>query len=224
VTPRKRAIALQSAFDEARFGPRRTLNLRESLPTGAEAVRRAESWLREKQMERAGEVLVITGRGNRSAGNVSVVREEVRRMLGALKRRGVVAAVVEHTPGSFAVTLAPVRALFETIPRHGHNDPQPPTADPAALAGLPPGTRDRLRHLATLALDALGVRSPDPRFVEEEMRRQFARLSAALMATPGGVVRDPAGAGLHAGAEATPDARLAVAIARAIREYEEDAP
>src|SRR5258705_116075 len=45
--------ALQRAFDEARFGAARTLNLRESLPTGAEAARRVESWLRQHQVQQS---------------------------------------------------------------------------------------------------------------------------------------------------------------------------
>src|SRR5436309_2571191 len=56
------------AFDEATFGPKNTLNLRESLPTAADARHRAEAWLRERQISRASEVLVITGRGNQTPG------------------------------------------------------------------------------------------------------------------------------------------------------------
>ena len=90
-------MTLHRAFDEARFGSARTLDLRSSMPTGAEAVRRAEPWLRERQMARAGEVLVITGRGRDSPGGIAVVREAIRKLLGALKRKGVVGDVAEHT-------------------------------------------------------------------------------------------------------------------------------
>jgi len=38
---------IQKAFDELRFGPLRTLNLRESLPTAQEARDRTERWNRE---------------------------------------------------------------------------------------------------------------------------------------------------------------------------------
>ncbi|MFI5246882.1 MAG: Smr/MutS family protein, partial [Gemmatimonadales bacterium] len=114
---RRAHITLHRAFDEARFGTARTLDVRTPMLTGAEAVRRAEPWLRERQMSRAGEVLVITGRGRGSPGGIAVVREAVRKLLGTLKRKGVVAAVAEHTPGSWVVTLAPVRALFEAVPR-----------------------------------------------------------------------------------------------------------
>ena len=36
------------AFDEAEFGAKNSLNLRDSLPTAADATFRAESWLREQ--------------------------------------------------------------------------------------------------------------------------------------------------------------------------------
>src|SRR5512142_2544312 len=88
---------LRQAFDEVRFGPSRTLNLRETLPTAAAATTRTESWLRQQQVERAGEVLIVTGRGNHSPEGVSVVRESVIRLLHSLKRRGVVAEHHEHT-------------------------------------------------------------------------------------------------------------------------------
>jgi hypothetical protein len=196
--------SLHAAFDEARFGAGRTLNLREGLPTGAEARRRAEAWLRGKQVEHAGDVLIITGRGNSSPGHVPVVREEVRTLLASLRRRGVVDAVQEHTPGSFVVALAPLRRLFEAAPRRSGAGPARRVADPAALAGLAPPTRVRLRHLATLALEALGMRAAPPAFIEAEMQRQFAILSAAT-----------------AGAAAETERRLADAIEQAIIEFEE---
>src|SRR5215210_7539780 len=48
---------LQQAFDEVRFGATRTLNLRGSLPTGAEAARRVETWLRQHKVQQSGELL-----------------------------------------------------------------------------------------------------------------------------------------------------------------------
>lgn len=62
------------AFDEAEFGTKNILNLRESLPTAADARHRAEAWLRERQVSGTSEVLLITGRGNQSPGGVSAVR------------------------------------------------------------------------------------------------------------------------------------------------------
>ena len=98
---------LQHALDEIRFGPTRTLNLRASLPSAADAVKRTDGWLRAKQIEGVREVLVITGRGNQSYARVSVVREAVRRLLNLLSTRGVVVDHSEHSPGAFAVRLAP---------------------------------------------------------------------------------------------------------------------
>ncbi len=172
-------MRLQTAFDEARFGPSRTLNLRESLPTVDQAVARAESWLRERQMARAGEVLVITGRGNASPGGVSAVREAVYKLLGSLRRRGVLTAVEEHTAGSFVVRLAPVSKLFEA-PQSKRHPVQPLPPDPRALAALDQGTRRLLRTLAERTLDALAMRAPLPSIVAAEMETQFAHLSAGL--------------------------------------------
>src|SRR5258706_5233166 len=78
------------AFDEAEFGPKNILNLRESLPTAADARFRAEAWLRERQVSRVNEVLLITGRGNQSPGGISAVRAAIVALLPALRRRGVV--------------------------------------------------------------------------------------------------------------------------------------
>src|SRR5437763_475330 len=102
---------LWKAFDEATFGSKNTLNLRESLPTPADARFRTESWLRERQVSKAGDVLVITGRGNNSPGGISPVRETVAALLPQLRRRGVVSDWREHSPGSFVVKLAPINSL-----------------------------------------------------------------------------------------------------------------
>ena len=123
------------AFDEARFKGR-TLNLRESLPTVAEASRRTESWLREQQVAAAGEVLIVTGRGNNSEGGVSPVREAVIRLLHLLRRRGVVSAHAEHTPGSFVVDLAPLQALVDAPSRSRDTAPAPKPAAPQSLDAL----------------------------------------------------------------------------------------
>jgi hypothetical protein len=205
-------VSVQRAFDEARFGPERTLNLRAQMPTAQHAVAWAEAWLRERQVAKAGEVLVITGRGKGSEGGVSVVREAIAKLLASLRRQNVVAEFREHTPGSFAVRLASVRALYER-PRPGREpepragaDPGPP---PGALAGLTPRTRALLRELACQSIDALGVntagqsREAAEALVRDEMLRQFATLSAAAGA---GDDREP---------------RLQAAIERALRSYED---
>jgi hypothetical protein len=172
-------VALHRAFDEARFGPARTLDLRASMPTGAEAVRRAEPWLRERQMARAGDVLVITGRGRGSPGGVAVVREAIEKLFGTLKRKGVISNVAEHTAGSFVVTLAPVRALFETVPRSRSRDSSVRPGDPKELRALDAPTRSTLRALAERSLEVLGAPRSE-KFVHDEMVRQFAILSSAV--------------------------------------------
>ena len=170
---------LSRAFDEIRFGPERTLDLRSQMPTAVQAVTRAEAWLREKQAGGAGEVLIITGRGNNSEGGVSVVREQVARLLARLRRGGVVKDVVQHTPGSFAVTLARFSAVREAPRRR--RDPAPQRAsDPAALAELSTETRDLLRKVSLRALEELGIRDPEP-FVQREMLEQ---LSCAVRSIP----------------------------------------
>jgi DNA-nicking Smr family endonuclease len=72
--------------DELRFGKQRTLNLREGLPSAAEAVQRAEQWLREQQVKGREEVLIITGRGVNSIGGIAVIRPAVERLLYSLRR------------------------------------------------------------------------------------------------------------------------------------------
>ena len=172
-------IALHRAFDEARFGPARTLDIRATMPSAAEAVRRAEPWLRERQMAKAGDVLIVTGRGKGSPGGVAVVREAIRKLLSTLKRKGVVSAVDEHTPGSYVVTLAPVRALFETVPRSRGTTPRVRPADPLELRALGAATRKKLRELAEESLHVLGAPQTDS-LVHDEMSRQFAILSSAV--------------------------------------------
>jgi hypothetical protein len=184
-TPGGKKGKLSEAFDEARFGAERTLNLRQSLPTGSEAAGRAEAWLRERQaaVKRTGEweVLVITGRGRGSLDGVPIVREAVARLFSKLKRVGVIAGAREHGPGAFVVELASLQALVDAPKRHRRSGPDlAATTDPEALSGLEPDTRAALRRLAVAALDALGVHQPSDGFVTDEMLRQFARLSATI--------------------------------------------
>lgn len=196
---RRRLVELKHAFDEARFGAERTLNLRAAMPTVNEAVVRTERWLRERQASLGGEVLVITGRGNRSDEGYSVVREAIARLFRSLKRKGVVGEVVEHTPGSFVVALAPMRRLFESPRRSGERAPR--RAAGASIVGLEPETRALLHELAMRSLDSLGVAGDEP-FLDDEMRRQLALI---LPGIPEGPDRE---------------ARLRDAIVRALREDE----
>jgi hypothetical protein len=175
---------LRQAFDQARFSPQRTLNLRETLPTAAAAATRTEAWLRQHQIDRSGEVLVITGRGNQSHGGVSVVRETVIRVLHVLKRRGVVAGHQEHTPGSFVVTLAPVASLWESPKRNRGRGVAPPPPTPPSLEELDDDSRQMLRNLAERALEGLGVKDTAP-FLQGEMLKQFGAIAASVGDQPG---------------------------------------
>lgn len=168
---------IRQAFDELRFGDGRTLNLRQWLPSGDEARAWVERWLRTKQVERAGDVLVITGRGNNSEGGTPVVRQAVLALFPSLRRRHVIETWHEHTPGSFVVTLAPVHALFE-VPKRRREPASTPVA-PASLSALEPETLALLRRLATASLAILGVHEAD-RFLESEMLAQFTALTASV--------------------------------------------
>lgn len=146
-------------------------------------------------------MLIITGRGNQSADGVPVVRPAVAAVLAKLRRRGVVQGWQEHTPGSFAVTPAPISALLE-VPRR-HRDPTSvPPSDPDGLMALDAATRRTLRQLAVRSLQALGAPAGEP-FVQDEMQRQFSVLATVVLEGP------------------ERDARLRAAAARALDELDE---
>src|SRR6476620_7777799 len=113
------------AFDEADFGSKNSLNLRDSLPSAADAAFRTEAWLRERQVSGAKEVLIITGRGNQSPDGVSVVGVSVLTLLPALHRRGVVSEWREHSPGSLVVRLYPISTLLNSPRRKRDRDAGP---------------------------------------------------------------------------------------------------
>lgn len=193
-------VGLRQAFDEVRFGAARTLNLRATLPTVDAAVVRTEAWLRQQQVERAGEVLIITGRGNNSDGGVSVVRVAVSRLLQSLKRRGVVGDYEEHTAGSFVVTMAPVSALWES-PRRNAGRGVVEAPSPPSLDDLDADTRKTLRDLAERALEGLGVKDTAT-FLQGEMLKQFSAIAATVGDAPGR------------------EARLRAAVRAALDQYE----
>lgn len=176
--------ALWQALDEATFGRDRILNLRESLPSAADARARAEVWLRARQVSGGGEVLVITGRGNQSIHGIGVIRQEILALLPSLRRLGVVATWREHTAGSFVVIMAPVSALLEA-PRRRRPEPvtNSPTTVPASLAALDASTLRMLEALAIQNLELLGV-AVDRSFVPQEMERTFSILAASLSKGP----------------------------------------
>lgn len=171
---------LRRAFDEIRFGPSRTLNLRAQQPTAMQAATQVEAWLRTLQVQGATEALVITGRGNRSIEGFSPVREAIVKLLPSLRRRNVISGFEEHTPGSFVIHFAPLRALFEAPRRRRERSPLPSAPLPEALSALDPETQRQLRDLATMSLAVLGVKAPTRAQIEDEMRRQFVALTVAL--------------------------------------------
>lgn len=181
--PKGHAPSVAAAFDVLRFGRENTLDLRSGLPSGPEAARRAEAFLRERQVAQSREVLVITGRGNQSEDGVAVVRPVVAGALARLRRLGVVEGWQEHTPGSFVVTPALITALFEA-PRRRRDQPAAVVVDDAAFAGLADETRTALRALAIRSLQALGA-PVDELFVHDEMQRQFSMLGKSIPPAPG---------------------------------------
>ena len=192
-----------SALERARFGPLRTLNVRASMLSGDESAARVEAWLRSKQVELKGDVLVITGRGAGSIGGIPVVKDATLRVLNRLRRLSVIESFGEDTPGSFVVTLAPLRALLEAPARRSTPKPAPSRRKPNIL-GLKPETRQRLRYLAARSIDALGVKRATERQLETEMERQFSMIARTA----------------PAGADA--DKWVDSAISRALTEYADE--
>lgn len=190
------------AFDEAEFGQKNILNLRESLPTAADARFRAEAWLRERQVSGASDVLIITGRGNQSPNGVSAVREAILALLPSLRRRGVVSEWREHSPGSVVVKLGSLSSLLEAPRRKRERGSKMPTSSPESLKALDSSTLALLRALAVRSLESLGIRNPE-KFIEAEMLSKFDSLAAGV--TPG----------------AEGEARLRGAIASAIEQLDD---
>lgn len=188
-------------LERLRFGPRRTLNVREAGLSGDAAARRVDGWLRSRQVELEGDVLIITGRGAGSQDGIAVVREATLATLRALRRSGVVQVIQEDTAGSFVVTLAPLRTMLEAATRR--RAPAPATLPVgASMQGLPSDALRALSELAKASLAALGIGDGHEALLRDEMERQFSLL-----------VRS-------APVEADTDAWLRRAILRALRDYE----
>jgi hypothetical protein len=168
--------------------------------TGDDSAKRVEDWLRSKQVELEGQVLIITGRGAGSFAGVPVVKEATRKVLLRLRRQGVIDSFAEDNPGAFVVNLAPLRALLEAPRRRGAPMSGPVNRRPG-IAGLRPDVHERLRYLATRSLDALGVRNATEKQVVSEMERQFSMISRTV---PPGV---------------EPDSWIDQAVHRALLEY-----
>ena len=184
-------IPIERAFDELRFGSARTLNLRDDLPTVTQAEARLESWLRQKQAEGGGDVLVITGRGLGSLDGVGRVREAVLGRCRRLKRLNVVVDAREHGPGALVVTVHPLRAVINAPRlRTGRKTPVQ-HLEPGELAALPNDLRGLLREVAALSIQRLGVLNPSESSIADEMRAQFGVLapSVAGAADPAAALR-----------------------------------
>jgi len=179
---------LWRAFDEAQFSASNTLNLRESLPTVADARFRAEQWLRERQVSRAGKVLVITGRGNNSPDGISPVRAGVSDLLPLLRRRGVVTEWKEHSPGAFVVSLASITTLLDAPRRRRDRNAAATMVTPSSIQALEPATIALLRRLAQRSLEVLGAQVAD-NFLEAEMLSQFSALAAGIQPGADGELR-----------------------------------
>jgi hypothetical protein len=170
---------LWHALDEAAFGSERTLNLRDSLPSAADARARTESWLRARQVTKPDEVLIITGRGNQSPGGIGIIRKEILAMMPSLRRRGIVESWKEHSPGSIVVKLASTSALLSAGKRRRDTSADKNPEVKQSISGLERETVALLRQLALSNLEALGVESAEE-FVRAEMARSFSILSSAI--------------------------------------------
>lgn len=174
------------ALDEINFGSDRTLNLRDSFVTGADAKFRAEAWLRQRHALSSEPVLVVTGRGKGSTDGVPIIKQEVLALLHTLRRQGVVKAWHEQTPGSLIVELASMSDLLSAGRRHRDSKrertiPKRPQ-DALAFSGLEPETVSLLRGLAERTIFELGVREAED-LVEAEMIQKLSILVRGLPET-----------------------------------------
>lgn len=174
------------ALDEINFGPDRTLNLRDSFVTGADARFRADAWLRQRHSLSSDPVLVVTGRGKGSTDGIPVIKQEVLALLHVLRRQGIVKEWHEQTQGAVVVELGSMSDLL-TAPRR-HRDSKREKAAPKqpehsmAFSGLEPETRVLLRRLAERTIADLGVRNADD-LVESEMTEKLSVLVRGIPET-----------------------------------------
>lgn len=175
---------LLRAFDEIEFGPERTLNLRDSMPTGAEARFRAESWLRQRQATSREDVLIVTGRGKGSTDGVAVVKDEILALLHTLRRLGVVKSWHEHSQGAIVVEPASMNDLLSAPRRHRDSqrekrEPNSPMHPTTVFAGISRETEKLLRQLADGSLRELGIQDTTG-LIESEMTRKLSILVRGL--------------------------------------------
>jgi hypothetical protein len=135
----------------------------------------------------ATEVVIITGRGSGSPGGVPVVKQAIARLLGSLRRRGVVEDFSENGPGSFKIRMASVRKLLESASRspdrRAEEEHKRIPVSREAFAGLDAEQSRELRQLAQLSLASLGVPA-EGAFLQSEMERQFSILARSVPAGP----------------------------------------
>lgn len=174
---------LLRAFDEIHFGPDRTLNLRDSFPSGADAKFRAENWLRQRHAESSEAVLIITGRGKGSTDGTPVIKNDILALLHTLRRKGVVKSWQEHSAGALVVQLGSVKDLLTAPARHrdtkrGNAKARVVNSEPG-LAALEGETRSLLRELAERTIVDLGIRDAEG-LVESEMLHKLSLLVHSL--------------------------------------------
>lgn len=175
---------LLRAFDETEFGAGRTLNLRDSMPTAAEARFRADNWLRQQQALGRDELLIVTGRGKGSANGIPVVKAEIVALLHILRRQGVVRSWREQSQGAIAVVPASMTELLSAPRRHRDSKrekeaPNSVTQPTMVFPGLAAETTKLLRELAEGSLTELGIQDLTG-LVENEMTRQLSLLVRSL--------------------------------------------
>lgn len=178
---------LLRAFDEIQFGLDRTLNLRDELPTGADAKFRAEAWLRQRHSLSRDPVLIITGRGKGSAAGIPVVKTQLLALLHILRRQGIVKSWAEHSQGSIVVEMATMTELLTAPVRHRDSKRAKlqdalPHSENSEFSGLEPETAKLLRRLAVCAIDDLGVRDAES-LVQSEMSHKLSMLVRGLPET-----------------------------------------
>ncbi len=175
---------LVRAFDEIEFGPDRTLNLRDSMPSAADARHRAEAWLRQRQSVSRDDVLIVTGRGKGSPDGVPIVKAEILALLHVLRRQGVVKSWREHSAGALVIEPNSMTELLSAARRHRDSKREKGNASStvrpsSGFEGINPVTLGLLRQLAELSLQDLGIRDIGE-VIEAEMARQFSQLVRGL--------------------------------------------
>lgn len=175
---------LLRAFDETQFGPTRTLNLRDSLPTAAEARFRAENWLRQQQARGRDELLIVTGGGKGSPDGIPVVKAEILSLLHTLRRQGVIKSWREHSQGAIVVEPATMNELLSAPRRHRdskreNKNPNSMMHPTVLFPGISVETTRLLRELAEASLTELGIQDTAG-LVETEMTRKLSLLVRSL--------------------------------------------